>query len=355
MSSGRALWVSTSLETRGGISSFVNVMRQTPLWGRWHVRHVATHRDGTVPLKLLTFARASVSILWELLAHRPDVIHVHMSSHASFARKSLIAWAGRLARVPVVVHVHGSEFESFYDRSPRGLQRFITATLNGAGVVIALGETWAERLSKIAPEADVVVVPNAVTPRTQTPQPGAGDPVGVLFLGLIGERKGAFTVIDAWALMAQAVGGAGARLVLAGDGAVHEARQRVRLLGLADEVQVLGWTPATQVEALLCSSHVLVLPSRSEGQPMAVLEAMAHGLCVVVTDVGGIPDMVDAGCAVIVPVGDEEALAAALRSVITDHARREALGTAALQRVRERFDADVAWRTLDAIYEGVVR
>ena len=102
-------------------------------------------------------------------------------------------------------------------------------------------------------------------------------------------------------------------------------------------------------------NEVLVLPSRSEGQPMAVLEAMAHGLCVVVTDVGGISDMVDVSCGVFVPVDDSHALAAALGAVITDHARRERLGAAALQRVRERFDAEVAWRTIDAIYEEVAR
>ncbi len=356
MSHRRALWVSTSLETRGGISSFVRVMRETPLWARWQVRHVATHRDGSVGGKLMTFARGSASIVWELLVHRPDVMHVHMSSHGSFARKSLVAWTGRLARVPVVIHVHGSEFESFHDRSPRLLQRYISATLDSASVVVALGETWAKRLTTIAPRADVVIVPNAVTPRTQTPQPRDGDPVEVLFLGFIGDRKGAFTLIDAWALLRSAAQGrVQARLTLAGDGAVQQARDRVRRLGLVDEVRVLGWASAPQTEQLLRSSQVLVLPSRSEGQPMAILEAMAHGLCVVVTDVGGISDMVDPSCGVLVSVGDEEALASALGGVIDDHARRERLGAAALQRVRERFDADVAWRTMDAMYEGLAR
>ena len=356
MSHRHALWVSTSLETKGGISSFVNVMRETPLWGRWHVRHVATHRDGDALVKLLTFARASGSVLWELVVHRPSVMHVHMSSYGSFARKSLVAWAGRLAQVPVVIHVHGSEFELFFERCPRALQRYISATLNEASVVIALGETWAQRLVTIAPLAHVAVVPNAVTPQAQTPQPDTGQPVSVLFLGIIGDRKGAFTLIDAWALMKDApLNRVRAQLTLAGDGSVQEARARVQQLGLSDDIHVLGWTASSEVEALLRSSQVLVLASRSEGQPMAVLEAMAHGLCVVVTDVGGIPDMIDSSCGVFVPVDDSRALAAALLAVITDQARREKLGAAALQRVRERFDADVAWRTLDAIYAEVAR
>jgi glycosyltransferase involved in cell wall biosynthesis len=88
---------------------------------------------------------------------------------------------------------------------------------------------------------------------------------------------------------------------------------------------------------------------------MAVLEAMAHGLCVVATDVGGIPDLVDEECGVLVPADDTDALALALRTVITDPQKRAELGALALDRVRERFDVDVAWRRLDALYEELVR
>jgi glycosyltransferase involved in cell wall biosynthesis len=356
VSRNRALWVSTSVHTRGGIASFVKVMQETPLWSRWHIRHVATHRDGSAPVKLLTFACACAAILWELVCRRPDVMHLHMSSYGSFARKSLIAWVGRLAHVPVIIHVHGSDFELFFNRCPRPLQRYISATLNQAEAVIALGQTWADRLGTIAPRAHIVVMPNAVRPRVSTPRTRSGEAVNVLFLGIIGDRKGAFTLIDSWPLVKSATAGsAEAQLTMAGDGAVDEARARVAQLGLVDDVHILGWSAGSVVEQLLQASHVLVLPSRTEGQPMAVLEAMAHGLCVVVTEVGGIPDLVDRTCAVFVPVDDREALAAALTSVITDHDRRRALGEAALQRIRERFDVDHAWRTLDDVYQDVAR
>jgi glycosyltransferase involved in cell wall biosynthesis len=87
---------------------------------------------------------------------------------------------------------------------------------------------------------------------------------------------------------------------------------------------------------------------------MAVLEAMAHGLCVVATEVGGIPDLVDDECGVLVPVDDEDALVVALRSVIEDPEKRSRLGALALARVRAKFDVDLAWRTLDALYEDLM-
>jgi glycosyltransferase involved in cell wall biosynthesis len=180
--------------------------------------------------------------------------------------------------------------------------------------------------------------------------------VSVLFLGQVSERKGAFALIDAWdEVRRTTVPGTRARLVLAGDGAVDRARARLQELGLSDDVQVLGWVAPAQAADLVRQAQVLVLPSRDEGQPMAVLEAMAHGLCVVVTAVGGLPDLVDPSCGVLIPVDNVPVLAKTLGNVITDRQRRADLGAEALHRVRERFDADVVWRKLDALYEDLTR
>jgi glycosyltransferase involved in cell wall biosynthesis len=88
---------------------------------------------------------------------------------------------------------------------------------------------------------------------------------------------------------------------------------------------------------------------------MAVLEAMANGLCVVSSPVGGIPEMVGHDAGILVPPGDAQRLTDELLDVIEDHERRTALGNAALRRVRERFDVNVAWREFDGIYRGALR
>jgi glycosyltransferase involved in cell wall biosynthesis len=350
----RAVWVSTGLDTRGGVSSYVKQLQQTPLWTSWNIRHIATHRDGSSRAKLWAFGHGAGSVLWELAVRRPSLLHLHMASYGSFARKSLLAWAGWLWRVPVVIHVHGAEFDLFFQRCPAVLRSYITATLNRASVVVALGDTWARRLALIAPRARITVVPNAVRPQEQVTQPREGVPVGVLFLGNIGDRKGAFTLIDAWSLMSATWDGeAVAGLVLAGDGEVSRARDRVVQLGLRESVRVVGWAAPADVNQLIRHAQVLVLPSRSEGQPMAVLEAMANGLCVVVTNVGGIPDLVDPGCAVLVPVDDTHALATALTSVVEDHEKRSRLGAEALRRVRERFDVEVTSGAIDSLYQEI--
>jgi glycosyltransferase involved in cell wall biosynthesis len=354
MSHRHALWVSTSMKTRGGAATYVRTMKRTPLWDLWHIRHVATHRNGSVAARVTAFITGAGSFLRELVVRRPTVVHLHTASYGSFARKSILAWISRCAGVPVVIHVHGGGFEEFYSRSPRLIQHYICVTLEGANAVIALGEKWAGALRRIAPGARIAVVSNAVEPRTPVDQPGRGEPVHVLFLGDIEDHKGAFLLLEAWSKLADGSFPGGADLVMAGAGAVVRARNKAEELGIADQVQVTGWVAPAQVEALLSGSHVLVLPSTFEGQPMAVLEAMAHGLCVVATDVGGVSDLVD-DCGVLLPVGDLASLADALRHVISDTDRRATLASRGYRRVQEKFDVNFTWRAIDDLYEELAR
>ena len=130
---------------------------------------------------------------------------------------------------------------------------------------------------------------------------------------------------------------------------------RIRELCLADTVEVHGWLSESDVGELLDRAQVLVLPSRNEGQPMAVLEAMARGLCIIASDVGGLPEMIGGECGVIVSPDDIEAIAAALRLVIRDHELRARYGTAAYARGADQFDVGTVWRRLDALYCEVSR
>jgi glycosyltransferase involved in cell wall biosynthesis len=255
----------------------------------------------------------------------------------------------RIARVPVVIHVHGAEFSHFYNRSPHLLRHYIRVTLEMADAVVALGDTWAAALQTIAPRASISVVSNAVAPAAAVRQPPPGEALNVLFLGEVEERKGAFLLLQAWGEFTRLPLPIEVNLVLAGGGAVARARRMVEELGIADQVRLTDWVPPERVESLLAESHVLVLPSNFEGQPMAVLEAMARGLCVVATDVGGIPDLVG-DCGVLVPAGDVASLVAALCRVTQDNDLREQLGAGALRRVEECFDVNSTWKTLDSLY-----
>ncbi|MET0452886.1 MAG: glycosyltransferase family 4 protein [Mycobacterium sp.] len=333
-------------------------MQQTPLWSDWEVRHVATHRDGSAADKIAAFALGALLFVVELIRFRPNVIHLHASTRGSFVRKAILFWISRPTRVPVILHMHGSGFQADYENSPRLVQAVIRATLSRVSAFVTLGELWADRMRVIAPTARITAMPNAVRLTRRVGQPAPGEPTRVVFLGRIGDHKGTFRLLDAWAKLACEPGfstevGALATLTIAGDGETEQARRRIKELCVEDTVQVHDWLSEDETAKMLDSAQVLVLPSRNEGQPMAVLEAMARGMCVIATNVGGLPEMIGDGCGVMISPDDTEAIAAALREVVCDRELRARYGAAAHARVEDQFDTSTIGRRLDALYREV--
>ncbi|MGE2834251.1 glycosyltransferase family 4 protein [Mycobacterium sp. SMC-4] len=353
----KALWVSTSTQTRGGIASYVRAIQDTSVWQDWNVRHVATHRDGTAAEKIAVFASGTLRFVVELIRFRPSVIHLHASTRGSFVRKAILFWISRITGTPVVLHMHGSGFPQDYEDSPRAVRAMVRATLRRADAFVALGQMWADRMQKIVPDARIHAIPNGVRLAPRVAQRSAV-PLSVVFLGRIGDHKGTFRLLDAWAKLNcepdfVTASGTTATLTIAGDGEIDRARRYVKDLCLEDTVTVHGWLSETQVGDMLDRAQVLVLPSRNEGQPMAVLEAMARGLCVIAGDVGGLPEMIGGGAGILIPPDDAEAVADALRKVIGDHELRDRYGAAAHLRIREQFDTEAIARRLDVLYREV--
>ncbi|HEY1417500.1 MAG TPA: glycosyltransferase, partial [Myxococcaceae bacterium] len=133
--------------------------------------------------------------------------------------------------------------------------------------------------------------------------------------------------------------GTGARVLVAGDGPLRSALQAE---AAGEEVRFLGFV--TDVGRVLAAADVLALPSRTEGLPMAALEAMAAGVPVVASAVGSLPEVLGDGAGVLVPPGDIEALRVALER-LWDPATRQALAHVARARVASRYGADVMARS----------
>lgn len=145
------------------------------------------------------------------------------------------------------------------------------------------------------------------------------------------------------------------RALVVGDGpARHGLEQLSRELGLQDRVEFRG--ASWQVPELLATSRLFVLPSRYEGMPNALLEAMAQGLPAVATAVGGVAEiMTDGETGVIVPPEDPQALARAIAELLSDDERARRLGQAARARIQERFTVAAHVDSVLAVYRDVLR
>jgi glycosyltransferase involved in cell wall biosynthesis len=178
--------------------------------------------------------------------------------------------------------------------------------------------------------SDRVSVVEPGTDRVVARRRNSGGVVELLAVGSVIPRKGYDVLVAALAKLRHLSW----RLVVAGDcGRSPEAARQIRAdivrLGLADRITLLGAVASEQVAPLYASADLFVLPSRFEGYGMAYTEAIAHGVPVVGTTAGAIPQTVPADAGVLVPPGDVEALAATLQRLIADPQERERLAAGA--------------------------
>ncbi len=336
MSGARIVMAGTALHTPGGMTSVVQSYRDSGLFQRWNVLYLESYH-GPGPVRQITTMLGVVGRLLSLLVRRKvRLVHVHSASRGSFMRKSVLCWLSWLFGVPFVFHLHSGEFPVFYSDECGPLRkRWVRWVLRNASVVAVLTPSWAQTLAAIEPAAKVKVLLN---PIEVSPEPPALREAAqrVLFLGRLREKKGVFDLVRA--LPAVLAEFPSVKVCLAGDGELETVQRLAAELGVAHAVETPGWVDGAVKDGLLREADVLVLPSYFEGLPVCVLEAMAAGVPVVATQVGGIPFALDEGqCGLLVPPGDPQALAAALLKVIGDVGLRHTLVQQAHERARSIF------------------
>jgi glycosyltransferase involved in cell wall biosynthesis len=218
---------------------------------------------------------------------------------------------------------------------------------------VVLSEKWRAYIAAAEPQARVVIIHNFVDlPRLHAAieriAVKRADNV-ILFLGEIGQRKGIYDLVRAMPGIVALC--PDARLIAGGSGELEQVADCARSVGMEHAVSLPGWVAGEDKMRLLANAAVYVLPSHNENFPVSILEAMAAGLPVVSTPVGGIPDMIRNGQeGYLVEPGDTAKLAEAIGGLLAQPTRRLQMGESAQRRLRERFSADDAIAAFSALY-----
>ena len=292
------------------------------------------------------------SLIARFRARRPDVVHVHSGVWLKAARAARAAGVGR------VVHtVHG-----LLDREPWYSESLKRMAARSTDVVVAVSEPLRRYLVDVVglPDRQVVTVLNGID--TAVFRPGPRNPEFRRRLGIAPEEivighvarlatiKNQILLIDAFAALLTRV--PTATLVIVGDGPERESLvARTRQLGVESSVRFVGEIADTS--PVYREFDVFVLSSRAEGTSMSILEALASGVCVVATSVGGNPALLrDGECGVLVPSENARALTEAIEGVVNDGRRREAFGAAGRRHAQLDYAASsVVDRYID-LYRG---
>jgi glycosyltransferase involved in cell wall biosynthesis len=294
------------------------------------------------------------------LRDRIDVVHAHqLLSPASAA-----VTAAALGGPPFVVTAHASgdigDVASLARQGRLGRGRLLALRHLASAFVAVSAPIRGELEGAGIPPSRVRSIPNGVDTRRFSPaEPGERrrrrrelglPPVpAVIYAGRLSPEKGVDVLIDAWADARRR--GVVGTLCLVGDGPERGAlERRARDHGVLGAVRFAG--PADDVAPWLAAADAFVLPSRTEGLSVALLEAMSSGLAVVATDVGGTRDAAG-GAAVLVPPAEPRALAEALAAVLAEGGPARALGDSARRRVLSRFGIERVARQHLALYREV--
>jgi glycosyltransferase involved in cell wall biosynthesis len=331
----QVLMLGESLDRSGGIVSVEKlILKYAP--PELEIDLLATLPNGSTTRKILVFIRALGFLSWRLLSQKTDIVYIHVAERGSAFRQAMTTAIALLLNKPVILHSHSADFHTFYANLPQIIQVGLRQIFRKSTRFIVLSHSWKKfYIENLGLESErIIVLPNPVKFPATTLQPAHAGKVNFLFLGKIGERKGAFDLISAFSAIPLAQR-ENAELVIAGDGEGTKARHTIEQLNLTQSIRILDWVDEQQRDELLARADVFVLPSYNEGLPMALLEAMSWGLPVITTPVGGIPELIStAKNGLLVTPGQIEQLSAAMQSLIESENLRTSLGNAGRESVR---------------------
>jgi glycosyltransferase involved in cell wall biosynthesis len=293
--------------TVGGIATVIRLLAEHRIGGDRVCSHPTWRPQAPIVSARLT--ASSAKALWQLPAGR--VAHIHLSERGSFLREGALVALARKRGLVTVVTIHGASFLPFEARHPR----LVSAVLRRAHLVTCLEEGALEIIRRSAPAAHCEIVPNPVLIDDDASPADETDEL-VVFAGEIGLRKGADILHRAWPLVAQRRPHARCLMVGPLDAFASPEAERLEVRPPVDPVEA---------KRILRSARVIALPTRAEGMPMVLTEAMSLGRPFVSTPVGGIPELAAAG-GILVPVDDEVELANRLTELLADPSLARTIG-----------------------------
>jgi glycosyltransferase involved in cell wall biosynthesis len=319
--------------------------------------------DG-IPLVRLAYPRIKLLGAALLCSHygvwlwlrRRDFDAIHVNTAMNLAAVSGLLRPLLAATVTVKVSGAGEFSGGILDPEMRKhpLQRLHNWCIKRVDNLQSLSEYTRTMLTKAGyPDGQILMVPNAVDLCRFSPRGLATSaqnaPTRITYVGRIEPVKGVSVLVDAWS---QVAGATNARLAIAGEGKQREELiGKAREAGLSESIDFMG--EVSDVPAILAKTDIYVQPSLQEGLPNAVLEAMAAGLPIVATRVSGNEDVVvNEENGLLVPASDPDALAAALRRLVSDPSLAARMGRRSREMVEKRFGIGPVTRALTNAYRG---
>lgn len=342
----KVLVVATSRKTRGGITAVVKAHEKGEQWEKYHCKWIETHRDGNSMRKLWYLIKSLIQ--YAVILPFYDLVHIHVGLRKSVERKLIFAKLAKLFGKRIIIHFHPATEKHLFEN---GLKDSLYKLFTYSDVLIVLSNQWISWINKAFPGNNFTFrvlynpCPNAT--RNFCKKQSI-----ILYAGILSDRKGYGRLISAFRVIAHHY--PGWKLIFAGNGEIENGRKLAEEMGIATQIEFLGWVSGKEKEEAFQRASIYCLPSWGEGFPMGVLDAISYGVPIVTTSVGGIPDLIiDGRNGLIFDPYDTDMLAKKLSILIESSEMRERLVYEADKLMNNELNVVNVNNGLSKIYEEI--
>ncbi|HPD58020.1 MAG TPA: glycosyltransferase family 4 protein [Smithellaceae bacterium] len=347
------LFIAPDISVKGGISTVLEGLIGSKLSHKYNIITVASHIDRSKLRKLIQAVIGLTKTAYYLISKQIAIVHIHGGDLTSIKRKYFYFRLVKLFKKKIIYHFHGASFSEQYPHASLGWKRRIKSLLEDSNIVICLSYSWKTAIINVAPKSNITVVHNAtVLPEIGEKSRKASKTVYITFLGLIGERKGIFDLLEV--ILRLIMDGRNIHLTVGGNGDIVRLHKEIELQGLKNHVTYAGWIVGDAKDKLLRNTDIFVLPSYGEGMPMSILEAMSYAIPVIATNVGGIPELIkDGESGYLVEPGNLDQLLEKMKKLIADENMRLSMGEKGRYTVEKDFSLSEIANKIDDVYESL--
>lgn len=317
------------------------------------MQFIPTWRNGNILIKIWYAVYSYVVFIWYMLFVRSvKVIHIQGAAFASFERNIFFVRVGKLFGKKVIMHMHCADFESYYNPSKH--KQRIVDTINACDLYLVLSDSWKVYFESIGVKSDIIrVLNNTITPPVIQKVERSAGTLNLLYLGVIGQRKGIYDILKALKDNKERFEG---KVVLRIGGNQEEEKLLacINESGLQDMVKFEGFVSGEKKIECLNWADVYILPSFNEGLPIGILEAMSYGHPIISTPVGGISEVVKDGVnGIMVEPGNVQEIAKAILAFVDNQKMINEYGTQSLLLVKP-YLPETVFATLSEMYNHLI-
>ena len=315
------------------------------------ITYIPTATMGSIVWRIMYMGIGYLRILWQLLMHRPELVHIHMAEKGSVYRKGIVVKWSKAFGCKVIIHMHAGPFMHWYDTRNEKQQKWIREMLNRADKILMLGKYWETSMEAILPKEKMEVLYNGVQiPEERLYNSKARN---IVYFGVINRDKGVPELLQAMKMLDDRLE-KDVKLFLYGKDLEGNLEEQIDRLQINDRVIYKGWIGPEQRDLALRNAMLSVLPSHFEGLSMSVIEAMSYGVPVVTTNISTMPELLGQDIS-LVEVGNAGMLADEIEKYCKDEQLREVCSEKLYQRAKMYFNLNGTIEQLAGIWMNMVK